>query len=224
MKKSTLLAAAGIIGAIATLAAVNLKIKSEYNRGNIKNPYTINKLGAFKYIKVVFDSTSRNGEVFRINISKGADYSMGTYYSERAKILSWIFNDTLIITNDKLDKEHYSLYDAVLITAPELKGIDVTKGSYVVKKDDSGDFSVTANAESKVDLKLNKINTLIVNASGKSSVNVSAKDTIQQANIQLNDKSSLNAYNIIIKEKKLQLSDSSSLLLRGRSIKDFGVQ
>jgi hypothetical protein len=224
MKKSTLLAGAGIIGAIATLAAVNLKLKSEYNKGNIKNPYTTTKLNAFKFIKVVFDSSSRYGEEFKINISKDADYSIGTYYSERAKLVSKISNDTLIITNDPFDKEHYSLFDAVIITAPQLLAMNVTKGSYFVKQDNAESLSVSANDESKVDLKLKKVNTLIVNASDKASVNVSTKDTINQAIIQLNDQSSFSANNIIIRQKKLQLGDSTSLHLKGRSMKDFGVQ
>ncbi|MES2372368.1 MAG: DUF2807 domain-containing protein [Bacteroidota bacterium] len=224
MKKSTLLAGTAVIGAIATLAAVNLKLKSEYTKGNIKNPYTITKLASFKYIKVVFDSTSRYGEEFKINISKDADYSIGTYYSERAKLVSKVSNDTLIITNDPFDKDHYSLFDAVIITAPQLVALDVTKGSYVVKQDDTESLSISANNESKVDLKFKKINTLMVNASGKAFINVSTKDTINQANIQLNDLSSFSANNIVIRQKKLQLGDSTTLHLKGRSVKDFGVQ
>jgi hypothetical protein len=224
MKKSTFLAGAAVIGAVATLAAVNLKIKSEYNKGNIKNPYTITKLAAFKYIKVVFDSTSRNGEEFKINISKGADYSIGTYYSERAKLIFKVSNDTLVITNDPFDKDHYSLYDPAIITASELKSIDVTKGSYLVIQDNTESFSVTANKESRVDLKLKKTNLLILHASDKASINVASKDTINQASIQLNDKSSLDAKYVIIRQKKLQLGDSATLHLRGRSMKDFGVQ
>jgi hypothetical protein len=66
MKKSTLIATIAVHRSVATLAAVNLKLKSEYNKGNIKDPYTKTKLEAFKFIKVAFDSTS-NGEEFRIN-------------------------------------------------------------------------------------------------------------------------------------------------------------
>jgi hypothetical protein len=224
MKKSTFLAGAAVIGAVATLVTVNLNLKAEYNKGNMKNPYTITKLTAFKYIKVVFDSTSRNGEEFKINISKDADYSIGTYYSERTKLISKVSNDTLIITNDPFDKDHYSLADAVIITAPELKSMAVTKGSYLVKQDNTESFSVTANKESKVDLKLKKTNLLIVNASDKASINVYSKDTINQASIQLNDKSSFDANYVIIRQKNLQLGDSTTLHLRGRSMKDFGVQ
>jgi hypothetical protein len=224
MKKSTLLAGAAVIGAIATLAAVNLKLKSEYTKGNINNPYTITKLQPFKYIKVVFDSTSRSGEEFKINISKGADYSIGTYYAERAKLLSKVSNDTLVITNDPFDKDHYSLFDAVMITAPDLAGLDVTKGSYHVKLDNAESLSISAHKESKVELTLKKARTLIVTASGKSSINVSAKDTIGLAEIQLNDKSSFGANNTIIRQKKLQFGDSATLHLIGRSLKDFGVQ
>jgi hypothetical protein len=65
---------------------------------------------------------------------------------------------------------------------------------------------------------------LMVNASDKASINVSSKDTINQASIQLNGQSSFSANNIVIKQKKLQLGDSASLHLKGRSLKDFGVQ
>jgi hypothetical protein len=44
------------------------------------------------------------------------------------------------------------------------------------------------------------------------------------AHIQLADKSSFSAKDIIIRQKKLQLGDSATLNLTGRSMKDFGVQ
>lgn len=224
MKKSTLIATLGAIGAVATLAAANLKLKSEYNKGNIKDPYTKTKLAAFKYIKVVFDSTSANGEEFRINVSKEAEPSIATYYEERAKLVYKVSNDTLIVTNDPFDKEHYSLFDAVIINTPELKAISVTKGSYHINAGNTDSLSVTANKKTGVNLKLNKTHWLTVNASDQASIIVAAKDTIGEAMIQLADKSSFSAKDIIIIQKKLQLGDSTTLNLTGRSMKNFGVQ
>lgn len=223
MKKSTLIATLAIISAMATLGAVNLKLKSEYHKGNIKDPYTKTTLVGFKYIKVVFDSAS-NGEEFKINVSKKAESSIATYYSERAKLLYKVSNDTLIISNDPFDEEHYSLYDPVIINTPELKAISVSKGTYHINVADTDSLSVNAKEKSGINLNLRKLQWLSVNAAGNVSINVASKDTIGNALIQLADKSSFNAKDIIIRQKKLQLGDSATLHLTGRSIKDFGVQ
>jgi hypothetical protein len=156
-------------------------------------------------------------------VKKGSQSSVATYYSERAKLVYNVVNDTLVITNDPLDKEHYSLFDAVMINTAELKGISVTKGSYRITQDDTDSFSVTANAKSNVDIRLNKIRLLTIKANSTAVVTVSSKDTISAADIQLDGKSSFNAKNIVIKQKKLQLGDSTTLHLTGRSMKDFGV-
>lgn len=224
MKKSTLLAIVAIIGTIATLLTINLKLKAEYNKGNMQDPYTKTKLAAFKYIKVVFDSTSANGEEFRINVSKTAEPSIATYYNESAKLVYKVSNDTLFVTNDPFDKEHYSLFDRVIINTPELKAISVTKGSYQINADHTDSLSVTANKKTGVNLKLNKPHWLTIDASNEASITVTSKDTIGGALIQLTDKSSFTAKDIIIKQKKLQLGDSTTLHLTGRSMKDFGVQ
>lgn len=224
MKKSTLIATIAALGAVATLAATNLKLKSEYNKGNIKDPYTKTTMASFKYIKVVFDSTSTNGEEFRIKVSKKSESSVATYYSERAKLLYNVSNDTLYISNDPFDKEHNSLYSPVIISTPELKAINVTKGSYHINADDMDSLSVTAKGKLGINLNLRKLQWLGVNAAGNVSLIVASKDTIASALIQVADKSSFSAKDIIIGQKKLQLGDSATLNLTGRSIKDFGVQ
>jgi hypothetical protein len=224
MKKSTLIATIAVLGAVATLAATNLKLKSEYNKGNIKDPYTKTRLAAFKYIKVAFDSTSANGEEFRIKVSKKSESSIATYYSERAKLLYNVSNDTLYISNDPFDKDHNSLHAPVIINTPELKAISVTKGSYHIHADDMDSLSVTANKKTGINLNLRKIKWLNVNATDNVSIIVASKDTIGSALIQLADKSSFSAKDIIIRQKKLQLGDSATLNLTGRSMKDFGIQ
>ena len=224
MKKSTTIATIALLGTIATLAATNLKLKSEYNNGNVRDPYTKTKLAHFSYIKTVFDSTSRNGEEFRITVSKGAEPTIGTYYRERAKLLFNVSNDTLYVRNDPFDKDHYSLYDAAVITMPELKGIFVTKGSYQIKQDNAESLTVVAKEGAAVNLQLKKLNQLTITGFDKTAFTLSAKDTINQANIQLNERSSLTANDLIIKQKTLTLGDSASVKLIGRSMKDFGLQ
>jgi len=224
MKRSTLIAIIAVIGAISILAAANLKLKSEYSKGNIKDPYTKTKLAPFKYIKVVFDSSSANGEEFKINVSKAAQPSIATYYSERAKLLFRVSNDTLLISNDSLDKEHTSLFDVVIISVPELKGISAAKGSYMISDGNTDSLVIKAAGKAVIDLKLNNALFLAVSATDKATINVSSKDTIRGAEIQLADKSSFTAKDILIKQKKLQLSDSATLHLIGRSIVDFGIK
>ncbi|MES2004619.1 MAG: hypothetical protein V4450_08860 [Bacteroidota bacterium] len=222
MKKSTLIAGLAIVGCFAAFAAANLKLKQEYTKGNIQSAFTKSKLAPFRFIKVDFDSTSHFDGDFEITVRKSLQPGLSKYYEEEGKFVYTILNDTLVIQNDPLYKDHNIPMYTIKIDAPYLAGIDVTRGRYVINLADSDSLSIIAGRRSSVNLALNKINNLSITASD-AYISINAVEPIEKAMIQLFGESSLNADNIIIKQKKLVLSKAASLRLSGRSMEDFGV-
>ena len=86
--------------------------------------------------------------------------------------------------------------------------------------------SMMVFATEKSEIKFEHLITrsLAVETDKSAVVTISATDTLQNLNLQLRSTSSFASNNVFIANKYLQLSDSASLKLSGRSLENFGVR
>lgn len=221
MKKSTLMVTLAVAGVFITLTAANLKLKSEYEKGAIKSALVPEDLASFHYIKTPADSTTVDFVSFEINVDRKNKSSVSRYYYDERHMNFKVVNDTLFIRNEPGDNTRRM--STVVINTPYLKNIDVMKGRYIIKQAESDSLAVTAGGESSVTMEMGKLNSIRINSMGKSKVVLSATAIINEGWIEVKDRSSFHAKNIVIADKKISVGDSCSILLSGRSVKDFKV-
>lgn len=224
MKTSTIIATLAVTLGFASLTAANMKLKSEYDKGHLVDPYVKQSLPAFKYIKDLTDSSSLKNGRFEIHVGNKEESSVGNYYAARNSFLFNVKNDTLYITLDKSDGSPYSHWFPIIFRTKQLESLDVVNGEYVIISDVDSDLSIKATRKSEVEVRAGSIKTLSVLAANTASISVSAKDTIAKMNVRLDDKSTFNAKDLVIGERSLQLSKRSNIELSGRSIENFGVK
>src|ERR1700749_1895068 len=101
MKTSTLIATIAIAGSFITVTAANLKLKSEYDRHNLKDAFVNTEVPSFRFIKDLTDSNSLHTGVFEIRAGKKETPGVAKYYSQEKVFVFRVVNDTLYIETDK---------------------------------------------------------------------------------------------------------------------------
>jgi hypothetical protein len=225
MKTSTLIATLAVTCGIVTITATNLKLKDEYSKGKLQDPYIKKELASFHFIKDMTDTSSLRGGHFEIHVGKSEGSSVSNYYSITPTFLFEVANDTLYISTDKTSDSRYVNWSPLIIRTNHLTKIDLNNGDIDLAVADNPDLTITAGKKSNVDVKIfGKMNTLSVFAGNSAAVAISAEDTINKMTVQLNDRSSFNAKDLLIVERSMQLSSRANLQLSGRSIENFGLK
>ncbi len=224
MKKSSLIVLAGILAAIITLAAADLKLKKEYATNNIKEYLVYKDLLPFHYIKDDFKSV-RTYEWYVCNIRSDKKYGVGIGFALGNRLEFVVKNDTLFIqkpANAAINDVVYGI-PVTIFTGP-LRGVSARSCQMTVtgKMEDSMMAFATEKAEIKFEHLLT--NSLSVETEKAASVSISATDTLKNLHLQLRSTSSFTSNNVFIANKTLQLNDSASLKLSGRSLENFGVK
>ncbi|MES2328493.1 MAG: hypothetical protein V4539_02755 [Bacteroidota bacterium] len=224
MKKSSLIILAGILAAIITLAAADLKLKKEYDAKNIKEYLIYKPLPPFHYIKDDFNG-KRTYEWYICNIRSDKKYGVGIGFVVGNRLEFVVKNDTLFIqkpVDAALNDIVYGL-PVTIFTGP-LKGVSarVCQMTITGKMDDT----IRAVATDKAEIKFEHLVThsLAVETDKNATVTLSATDTLQNLHLQLRSTSSFTSNNVFIANKILLLGDSASLKLSGRSLDNFGIR
>jgi hypothetical protein len=225
MKTSSIIAVLAVAGGIATLAAADFKIKSEYTKGNIQSAYNKTKLPPFRFIKENVDSSiALPNAKFEVVAGKTQESSFSAYFVRSAPLTYKVVNDTLYITSELVEKNGNYTREPFMITTPTLEGIESVRGSYKVKHEDAGILSLTARKTSQVTLTAGRVGNLSLDASQNAGFIISSKTPIDEAVIRIADQGSLTLNNVEIRKKSMQLDSSVSLTLQKRSIADFQRQ
>ncbi len=223
MKKSSIAALVGLIGAIVTLAAANGKLKSEYEKNNIQQYLAYTELPPFHFVKDNYTGEYTD-EWYTCNIISGKQYSIGTSFDVSQQLFSYtVKNDTLLIERKKGTSFDIAYGVPLIINCGPLKGISARSCNMTVtgKMADS----ISATAVNKATIKFEHLKTayLKADADKNASISISATDTLQRLSLQLKSHSSFAANNVYIINRNLQLGDSASLQLSGKSLQTFGI-
>ena len=226
MKKSTVFAILGILGLFLTISATNLKLKQEYTRGNIRNPYVERTLPAFSYIKETLKPSLNYAMGITIKDQRGQKPKLSVYFNEPDLYRFHVENDTLFISNSNSSEGKINIGESatVFLFTDGLKKIITTNGIYNITEARHDSLSLIASGKSQITIQTNNMNGLTIKGSDISRITLSGTDTINHANIELKNFSSLNISQVRIKQKKIQIAKEASLQLSGGSLDDFGIQ
>ncbi len=224
MKKSSLIVITGILIAMITMAAADLKIKKEYDAKNIKEYLIYKTLPPFHYIKDNY-TAKQSYEWYVCNIRSSNKSGVGIGFRAELLFDFVVKNDTLFIQKPAITTFTDIAYGIPLtiFTGP-LKGV-VAKSCWMNIEGKMAD-SISAIATDKADIKFEHLatSTLRIDADNTSKVSVSATDSLKNLYVQLRSNSSFTANNVFITNKYLQMTDSASLKLSGKSLENFGVK
>jgi hypothetical protein len=222
MKTSTIIAGLAVIGGIATLAAADFKIKSEYTKGNIQSAYNKTKLQPFRFIKENVDSSIAMPETrFEVTVGKGEEPSISSYFVRSVPLTYRVSNDTLYITSELVEKNGNYTHEPFIITTPVLESLESTRGYYKIKQQDVGVLSLRAHKTSRVNVAAEKLTLLSLHASDRAGFTISSKNPIDEAVFRITEQSSLTLNDVEIRKKTAQLDSTVILTLQKRSIADF---
>jgi hypothetical protein len=224
MKKSSLIVITGILIAMITLAAADLKVKKEYDANNIKEYLIYKALPPFHYIKDNYTG-KQVYEWYICNIRSANKSGVGMDFRAELLFDFVVKNDTLFIQKPAFSTFTDIAYGIPLtiFTAP-LKGV-VARSCWMNIDGKMAD-SISAIASNKADIKFDHLTTkaLRIEADNTSKVSISGTDSLKNLYVQLRSTSSFSANNVFISNKYLQMTDSASLRLSGRSLENFGVK
>jgi hypothetical protein len=224
MKKSFLFVWIGFLGFMIIMVAGDMKLKAEYENRHMKDYLTYTSLPAFHYVKDNFIG-KQSWEWYVCNIVSGNKYGVGSGFDISKRILTYVKNDTLFIEKPS-DVALNDIAFGVPITVfcGPLKGIS----ALVCKMNITGKMadSLAVSAASKSEMQFLHLSTqyLTITGTDKASITISASDKIPELVLRLKSTSRFTADNVLIENKKLELSDSASLQLTGRSLADFGIK
>jgi hypothetical protein len=226
MKTSTIIATLAVACGFITVTATNLKLKSEYHKGNLKDPYVKTGLPSFRYIKDITDTGTLKQGYFQIHSGEKEGSSVAQYYSFSTAFLFSVANDTLYISLDKSNTSTYANSTPIIIRTNQLESIDMNNGEYELASANTRNLSISAKRKARIDVRLDKADTLSVfaNVSGAVSVAPIEKGVIKKLNVHLEDRSSFNAKNLVTDEPNLQIGHNASLQLSGLSIESFKIK
>lgn len=221
MKKSNLIVTLALLIFVATLAAANFRIQSEYKNNRITPAFSTRAMAPFSHI-VWLDKPSK--ENYNITISQGKKSELSSVFSEKELPATFtVKNDTLYVrVKDNLEKR-YSAYIGDLYT-PELKSITTAGHHISLKGTRTQTLTVSATGKAEINLSGITVQQLDVKAGDKASVSVSGADTIPQASISLGQQSSFTASDIFFANNHLSAGDSATIQLSGRSMKSFNIR
>ncbi len=224
MKKSTATILLGITGLLTTLTAANLKLSSHYKQGKIGSYYTAQMLSVFHNIKEIGLDEGDFDYYKTITIRQQKDSSAVLYeYYSSPNLIFKVENDTLFIIPDSKEKKRKN-ERYLTILCPELKSLSSLRSSFTLNKMKTDSLLLIADRQSQISFTNGQINTLSVMADSLGNVSITSSDTIPHATIQLKGFSSFSAQDVIILNRKLQLSPGSSLSLSGKSVENFGIK
>jgi len=223
MKKSTIFLTLAIIGAIATLAAANLKMKNEYAKGKIQAPYVRKELPAFRYIRQAPDPALRQSPDFEITVQKNEQPGVSVFFKTPAAFLYTVSNDTLLISANPAGKNEFYSANPIHIYTPSLEYIQLSDGAFIIADADSSHLTAKLSGRTSATFKFSHIHSFDLIASDQANAEISSARDIEEARISLAGRSWLHINDFSIHKKTLQLGDSVGLHLKGRSIADFGI-
>ncbi len=222
MKKSTIALLIAISGLFLCFTVVNFKLKSEYTAGHIQSPLKINILPEFHHIKEL-NALSSKEIVYLRNIlvyqQKDSSALVHDYYSP-AGVNYFVQNDTLFIEPDSTFIQNG--YD-IKIYCKNLQSIQASRSSISLLNYVSDSISLTTSSFGQIDCKHIKSNYLKLKIRDESSMVISATDTINKADIYIQNNGLLNASNVYFNEKSLTIKNNGSIRASGQSLKNFGV-
>ena len=242
MKTSTKLLLLAVIILFGTTAAYDFALRENYLMYYYNKPfreYTKLEFKDFDTIEIVA-SNVLNTEIIR---SDTFDVRLHNWLSG-AKITQ---KGKRLIINCETEKYNYqdgNSKPALLIKCPALKEVktdariflngrqqilksilpsDVTGGKVVIRGFKQDKFSLVMNNASTVYLKGNSFKFLYANigihVSSRSSINIDYSNSIESADIDLQNNSVMSLNNIYIKNFKYKLSDSTQVSLNGISLR-----
>lgn len=225
MKTSSIIVFAGIAIAIMSMAAANIKLKTDYEKKNIREYVVYTDLPPFHYIKDNFIPKYPQ-EWYVCDVTQSTKFGVGSGFDNAQELFSYtVKNDTLLIEQ----KAKSALINDVIYGIPikiycgPLKGV-VSK---IAEMNISGKMadSITAIVTDKGSIRFKHLQTLLLKAeaNNKGKISVLETDTLPGLSLHLNSQSAFSADNVVISNKTVRLSDSASLQLVGRSLQTFGL-
>lgn len=224
MKTSSILATLAVVTGFTTITITNLKLKSEYDKGNLKDPYVRKAVSSFRFVKETADTSVLRKGGFTIMAGMGDSTSVASYYADREQFLFEVRNDTLYISSDPAYGDIFSHGSPIIIRTPKLSGLEANTGDFSIEAGTLDSLSVRVSRKSSVGIDARKINSLFVHATNTASVDSRVADTVRQLDLRLDDQSRFAAHDMVAAQKKLQISNNSHVQLSGRSVGNFGLK
>jgi hypothetical protein len=224
MKKSIAISLAGLLAAIVTIAAANIKLKKEYDLKNIKEYLAYKTLPVFHHIKDSYN-LRQPWEWYVCNVKSAGKSGVGMSYDADGLLAFAVKNDTLFITKPENVSSNYIVFGIpVTIFCDDLRSIS-TKIANINIQATTAD-SVKVEALKKTEVKFQHLNAhyLEVTADNAASVSVSSTDTLASLALNLQSTSSFGANNVYIKNSHFLIGDSASLRLSGKSLDNIGIK
>ncbi|TAH11925.1 MAG: hypothetical protein EAZ12_03220 [Sphingobacteriia bacterium] len=222
MKKSSIALLIAITGLFLCFTVVNLKLKSEYSKGHIQSPMKTNILSEFHHIKELNALSSKVNDYQRnilIYQQKDSNALVHDYYTP-AGVNYFVQNDTLFIEHDSTYVQNG--YD-IKIYCKNLESLNASRSFITLVNYSSDSISLTSSVNASINCVHIQSNYISMNISDESSIAISAIDTINKADIYIQNNGYLNASNIYFKEKKLTIKNNGSVRASGQSLKNFGI-
>ena len=221
MKKSTIAITLGIAGIFVLITVANVKLSTEYKKGNIRSGKTAIQLPVFHHIKEI---RSKDANRFRggIKLIQHKDSSALLYdYYGSPDILYSVKNDTLFLEPEKNEKSHdYNL----IIYYQNVKSIQCSNSIISIQKCTMDSISVTADNYSTLFFSDARLKKIKVEASDEATVTISSRDTISHAAILLHDKATFKAEYVTFLEKEIRMNANSTISFSGISADNFGIK
>jgi len=235
MKKSSKLLLTAILILVISLGIYNAALKAEYRKGTYKDPY----YGFTSLNLKNFNTLELNaGSVIGVKIIKG-DYQVQVHNlaAEFIKVKQEGQKLKVDVVYPEDRKGVWADYH-VVISCPELQSLKtnteyITKGKSITDKKNSGyKISLEGMSQEKLQLNMdnasrvllvhNKINMLEavagISSGSSSELNLARDNQIQEAHLDIRNKSQLILDNLIIPELTYTFSDSARLDMKGSAL------
>lgn len=235
LKMSTMILLVSLILVTIGLFASNMALKTEYTKLDKNDKYwnytTVLKQ-PFKYLKIdggnVTHIVFEQAPTSTVRIAK-----YWTDYKVEGGFKAYVSNDTLHVNmvyhpQKDSNKEWLENTEAVRISTPELLSVEVNDAQLAMENLKQNNLNLNVAGRSKLWVKSlsNKFDSLNVVGHNKAEIHINVTDDFkgpnvidfQHINANLNDGSFLDAGRSYTNDLKLNMADSSSIILSGKSI------
>jgi hypothetical protein len=235
LKLSTMILLVSLVLITIGLFASNMALKTEYNKLDKKDKYwNFNTVLSqpFKHLKI------EGGNVTQVIFEPGTTSSVRiakywTDYKEESNFKAYVRNDTLHINmayhaKDNSNKEWMQNEQMVRISTPELLSVEANDIQLSLENIKQNTLNLNAGGHAKIWVKSlsNKIDSLNVLEHNRAEVHINVTDDFKGPNVidfghinaNLNDGSFLDVGRSYTNDLKLNMADSSSIILSGKSV------
>jgi hypothetical protein len=235
LKLSTLILITMMVLVVISVFATNMVFKNEYNKRDKNDLYwNYDKIleKPYKYLKI--DGGNITNIIFEPSANPSVRVLKQWNYRKQNSISAYVKNDTLYLNfSNKYGNmnEKYWMQSEVLVRlfAPQLLAVDGTETNFELQKMKQKNFNISLKGKSRLEVETYNpdFDTLNVTQSDSSQVIFEMSPDLKAAGMMnfKNVTANMTGYTLLdvgrgyIDHMKLNISDSSAVILSGRSLK-----